>query len=127
MIIFILGRILLGGYFIYSGINHFLGHKGMVGYSKSKGVPMAEIAVPATGIMLVFGGLAIALGTFVTIGIWLLIVFLVITSFAMHQFWKIKDPMAQMPERINFLKNMALVGALLMLLALPLPWVYSIL
>lgn len=99
----------------------------MVGYSKSKGVPMAEIAVPATGIMLVFGGLAIVLGTFVSIGMWILIIFLVITSFAMHQFWKIKDPMAQNARAHKFPKNMALVGALLMLLALPLPWVYAIL
>jgi len=34
--------------------------------------------------------------------------------------------MAKMGDRINFMKNMALIGALLMFLAIPMPWAYSI-
>jgi hypothetical protein len=40
----------------------------------------------------------------------------------MHNFWKDEDPQMKMADRINFMKNMALLGALLMLLAIPLPW-----
>jgi hypothetical protein len=35
----------------------------------------------------------------------------------MHTFWKIQDPMAKMGEMINFTKNIALLGAVLILLA----------
>ncbi len=34
----------------------------------------------------------------------------------MHAFWKIKDPMEKMRDSINFQKNVALMGAALMLL-----------
>ena len=36
--------------------------------------------------------------------------------FMMHAFWKVQDPMAKMSERVNFTKNMALLGAALILL-----------
>jgi hypothetical protein len=44
----------------------------------------------------------------------------------MHQFWKVADPMARMGEEINFYKNMGLTGAILMLLAIPQPWMWTI-
>jgi hypothetical protein len=33
----------------------------------------------------------------------------------MHAFWKVTDPMHKMSETINFTKNLALIGALLMM------------
>jgi hypothetical protein len=35
----------------------------------------------------------------------------------MHAFWKLKDPMARMSDMVNFSKNLALLGAVLLLLA----------
>lgn len=124
--LFILGEVLLGGYFIMSGVNHFRHTSMLAGYAESKGVPMAKESVLLTGVLLVLGGLGIFLGVYVQISILLLVVFLLVTSFKMHAFWKESDPQAKMGDQINFTKNMALLGALLMLLAIPEPWMISL-
>jgi uncharacterized membrane protein YphA (DoxX/SURF4 family) len=118
-IVFLIGRILLGGYFVYSGYNHFAHLAGNVGYAQSKGVPMPKFAVILTGLMLIVGGLSVLLDIRAVLGAWLLIVFLVGVTFQMHAFWKLPNEMgARMMEQINFNKNLALVGALLMMIAL---------
>lgn len=115
MAIFVLGRIIFGAYFIYSGFNHFKDEKSMTGYAKSKGVPSPRLAVLLGGAMLIAGGLSFLLNMNVPQGSVLLLLFLIPTTFMMHAFWKVSDPMHKMGERINFLKNMALIGALLMM------------
>lgn len=113
----ILGRIIFGAYFLYAGLNHFMNEKAMTGYAKSKGVASARLAVLVTGAMLVIGGLGILLNTHVSEAAVLLLVFMIPTTFMMHNFWKSGDAMHRMNERVSFLKNLALIGALLMLLA----------
>jgi uncharacterized membrane protein YphA (DoxX/SURF4 family) len=56
----------------------------------------------------------------------LLIVFLLGVSFQMHSYWKVDDAQMKQIDMINFTKNMALVGALLMFLLLPRPWPMSL-
>lgn len=48
------------------------------------------------------------------------------TTFSMHNFWAVSDPQMKPADMINFLKNTALVRALLMLLAIPQPWPFSL-
>ncbi|MFZ1019541.1 MAG: DoxX family membrane protein [Minisyncoccia bacterium] len=120
--LFILGRIILGGYFIMSGVNHFRHLKMLAGYAESKKVPMASTAVWFTGLMMLLGGLGILLGVWIEFSVLLLSVFLLVTTLMMHQYWTVSEPGAKMSEQINFMKNMALLGAVLMLLAIPLPW-----
>lgn len=123
--LFVLGRILLGGYFVMSGLNHFKHLEMLTGYAQSKGVPVPKVAVLGTGLMMVLGGLGVLLGIYIQLSVLLLSVFLLVVSFQMHQFWKVTDPMARMGEEVNFKKNLALLGAILMLLAIPLPWVMA--
>lgn len=124
-IIFLIGRILLGGYFLMSAYNHFTGLEGMTGYAASKNVPMPKVAVISTGALLGLGGLGILFGVFPQLAILLLILFLLPTTFMMHDFWNAEGE-AKQSEMINFTKNIALVGALLMLLALVTPWMLSL-
>ena len=119
MLYFIVGRILLGGYFLMSGYNHFKNLKMLTGYAQSKDVMMPREAVLLTGLMMVLGGAGILLGVYVQYAIALLAVFLLVVTLKMHQFWTIKDPMARMGEEVNFKKNLALLGALLLLLSVP--------
>jgi len=125
-IVFLIGRILFGGFFIMNGVNHFLQMKNMAAYSKSKGIPLPQAAVLATGALLVLGGLGIVLGMYIRFAVACLVLFLIPTTFMMHQYWKIQDPMARMGDQIHFMKNMALLGAALMLLAISTPWVFSL-
>ncbi len=124
--LFILGRILLGGYFIKSGYNHFKNLGMLAGYAASKGVPMPRESVLLTGLMMFLGGLGILLGVYVQISVLLISLFLLGTLIKMHRYWEIADPMARMGEQVNFYKNLGLLGALLMLLAIPLPWVAAL-
>lgn len=124
--LFVLGRILLGGYFIKNGYNHFKNLGALTGYAQSKGVPMPKFAVFATGLMMLLGGLGILLGVYVQISVALIVLFLLGTLIKMHKYWEVADPMARMGEHINFYKNLALLGAVLTLLAIPLPWAVSL-
>lgn len=109
-----------------NGYNHFKNLTSFTGYAQSKGVPMPKQSVILTGLMLFLGGLGIVLGIYVELAILLLVLFLVSTLIMMHRYWEVADPMAKMGEQINFYKNIALIGALLMLVAIPTPWVWSL-
>lgn len=125
-IIFLIGRILLGGVFVMFGMNHFTKIQQMTEYAASKKVPSPQLATLVAGGMLIFGGASVALGIYTTTGLWLLVLFLLPTSFIMHPFWKETDPQSKQIEMINFMKNMALAGAALMALSFPLPWPLAI-
>ena len=45
-----IGRILFGGYFAFSGFNHFKMLDMMSGYAKSKGAPMPKLSVAFSGV-----------------------------------------------------------------------------
>ena len=113
MALFIIGRVLFGGYFVYSAFLHFKQLAGYTGYAQSKGVPSPKAAVIVTGVMLALGGLSIVSGFFIVLGMWLLVLFLIPTTVMMHKFWTIADQQARSMERIAFMKNTALIGALL--------------
>lgn len=125
-IAFLIGRAIVSGFFLMSGINHFAKLNMMSGYAKSKGTPAPALAVGGTGVILLLGGASLLLGYHPTIGAALLVIFLVGVSFGIHNFWTLQDEQAKMGEMTNFLKNMALLGLLLMTLAIPRPWPMSI-
>jgi putative oxidoreductase len=122
----LLGRLLLGGYFLHAGYSHFRHRKMMAGYAASKGVPLALPAILGTGILLALGGLSLLTGYQPLIGLAFLTLFLVGVTPKIHDYWNVKDPMARMGERANFLKNTALLGAVLMLTIVPTPWPYAL-
>ena len=122
----VLGRMIFGGFFAYSGINHLQNSAGMAQYAGAKGVPAPQQAVQATGVMLLAGGLSIMAGVKPRQGLALIAAFLVPVSLQMHRFWEEQDPQQRQLEMIQFMKNMALVGASLALLQLDEPWPASV-
>jgi putative oxidoreductase len=125
-ILFLLGRILFGGYFLMSAFNHFKNAGMLSGYAESKGVPAPKLSVLASGVLLLIGGLSVLFGLYPTIGALALVLFLVPVSFTMHAYWKVQDPQMKMVDRINFMKNLALLGAALLLLFVSQPWPESL-
>jgi putative oxidoreductase len=112
-----IGRILFGGYFAFSGFNHFKMLDMMSGYAKSKGAPMPKLSVAFSGVLLIVGGLSVLFDILPGFGLVALALFLLPVTFIMHAFWKVQDPAAKMHEMVNFMKNIALLGAVLILLA----------
>jgi putative oxidoreductase len=125
-VLFLIGRIFFGGYFIQAAYNHLAHVKMMAGYAGSKKVPAPQMAVIGTGILLLLGGLSILLGAFPTVGLILLIVFLIPTTFTMHAYWLDTDPGMKMGNTVNFYKNLALLGAILIMFIIPKPWPLSV-
>lgn len=124
--LFLLGRILLGGMFSYYGLNHFINTAAMAQYAASKGVPTPELAVIVSGALLVAGGLSVLFGMWPQIGAACLGLFLVGVTPVMHNFWDVPDPAQRMNEMAHFMKNMALLGGVMMMAAVPRPWPYSL-
>lgn len=125
-IAFLVGRIIVGLYWLMGAVNHFTQVKSMVPYAKMKNVPMAEIAVPGTGVLLLLAALSIITGFYPIVAVAALVIFLVPVTFMMHNFWTIEDPMAKMTDMIMFTKNMSMLGYTLILLGIPQPWAFSL-
>jgi putative oxidoreductase len=123
---FLIGRILIGGFFLIAGFNHFARFSMMAGYAKMKGTPAPTLAVGGSGVLLLLGGASLLLGFHPSVGVLLLVIFLLPTSFMIHNFWAVQDPQAKMSEMAQFQKNIAILGLLLMTLLIPRPWPMSL-
>lgn len=123
---FLIGRILIGLFFLMAGFNHFARLNMMAAYAKMKHVPAPSVGVAGGGVLMILGGLSMLLGFHPTIGVILLLIFLLPTTFMMHNFWAVQDPQAKLTEMIMFQKNFAIMGLLLMTLMIPRPWPISL-
>src|SRR5882757_8884116 len=96
--VFLLGRLIFGGFFLYNGVNHLKERKSLAQYAAAKNVPLAEVAVTATGVVLIAGGASILLGVKPKLGTAAIAGFLAGVSPVMHDFWRVEDPSQRMNE-----------------------------
>ena len=116
-VVFLIGRILFALVFVSSGFMAHLGEGGRAGreYARSLGAPSPDLLVPLSGIAIIVGGLMIALGIWADLGALLIIGFLIGITPIMHAFWKVEDPQMQQIQNAMFFKNVALLGAALII------------
>jgi putative oxidoreductase len=107
------GRAAFAFIFIFAAFGHFSSEA--IGYAAAKGVPLANLAVPASGVLSLAGGLSILLGYRARLGAWLLVLFLVPVTVTLHKFWGIADPGAARLEQVMFLKNLSILGGALLI------------
>jgi uncharacterized membrane protein YphA (DoxX/SURF4 family) len=134
--LYVIGRILFALLFVVSGINKFLDLQGatqaitthfavpaqLVGYAAQietfTGMPIAQLIAILGGGLEIVGGLAIATNFGARTFAVLLALFLVVTIVYFHDFWN-----AEASERtaglFAALKDVALIGALLMIAGRP--------
>ena len=72
-----------------------------------------ELIVRGNGAVQVVGGALLASGTLPRLAALALAGSMIPTTVAGHAFWKIDDPVARKLQRIQFHKNMAMIGGLL--------------
>ena len=107
----LIARIFIALIFLVSGIGKIFNFEGTAGYMKSVGMsgPVEFFLVGAI-IFLIAGSLSILLGIKPKIGAILLILFMIPTTFIFHF-----EPGTE--EDIQLMKNLGLMGGLLMILA----------
>ena len=110
------GRILMSVVFLLSGVMKLAAYSQVVGYAASKGLPMAGVAIAIAAAVEVLGGLAVLAGFQTRVAAWVLFVYLIPVSLAFHNFWAMQG-MAQQDNMIHFLKNISIMGGLLVLAA----------
>ena len=114
--VFLAGRILFAIMFFNSGlVGHILGRKGTAAYARQNRVPLPELSVVASGAMILVGSVLVALGAWGDLGALLIAAFLVVITPVMHAFWRESEPMGKQLQQVNFLKNVSLLGAALVL------------
>jgi putative oxidoreductase len=115
-VVFLAGRILFALIFINSGVmGHLIGRSQAVGYARAYGTPAPELSVPLTGLVIIAGGLSVALGVFADLGALMLVAFLLPAAFFLHAFWKEEDEQMQQVQMAQFMKNVAMVGGALVI------------
>lgn len=114
----ILGRILLAAIFLMSAvmnkIPHFLDTADRM---TEQGIPFSPIMLAGAIVFLIVGSTSIILGYRTRFGATLLLIFLIPATYYFHDFWTFKREVDIQLQQIQFMKNIALMGAMLMLIA----------
>jgi len=114
----IAGRILLCTIFLMSAVgNKIPQFNNVAGYMGSEGVPAPKVMLAGAIVFLLVGSISIILGYRARCGATLLFIFLLLATYFFHDFWTFEDPVARQEQMISFMKNMALAGAMLMIMA----------
>jgi putative oxidoreductase len=113
--IFLAGRLIYALPLLVMGSSHFLKMGAMINYATIRGLPMPQVSVVISGLVIVLGALSVLLGFRGKIGAWLVAVFLIGSAFTMHQYWNISEVMLAQEVMATFYKNLVMAGAALML------------
>ena len=109
-------RLLLSGIFISGGAQAFIEPGGRIKKVAEAGFPESERAVEMNGAIMVVGGILLASGIATRLAAVLLIGTLVPTTYVGHAFWKEENEAGRKNQLTQFLKNLGLLGDLLLVL-----------
>ncbi|WP_431855131.1 DoxX family protein [Azospirillum sp.] len=112
----LVARVMLGAIFVQSGFGKLTNLAGFTEGLAKMGVPVPSVAGLVGACVEFFGGLAIVLGAWTWLAAILVAGFTVVATFLAHRFWD-APPEQRMMQNIQFMKNVAIVGGLLALLA----------
>ena len=114
----ILGRIMLAMIFLMSAVgNKIPQFNTVVAYMQSEGVPMASLMLVGAIVFLVVGSISLVAGFKAKIGASLLLVFLMLATYFFHDFWTFEDAKEAQQQMIQFMKNLGLMGAMVLIIA----------
>jgi len=113
----LVGRVLLSLIFLASGLMKLGDWSGNIAYMESKGFFAAHLFLAAATVIEIAGALMVILGWRARLGAAALALFTVVAAVTMHNFWSVSDGMMKMVETAMFLKNLTIVGGLLLVVA----------
>ena len=113
----LLGRILVAAVFVLSGVNKMGNFAGTAAFMSSAGLPMAELLLVPTIAIEIICGLMLVIGWQTRFAALLLLLFMIPVTAVFHNPWAAADAAMAQQQMIHFLKNLAIMGGLLNLLA----------
>jgi putative oxidoreductase len=115
-VIWLTGRVLLGGMFLTGGIGKLVGLDQFVATLVQGGIsaPMAAVLAPLAAMVETLGGLAIVVGFTTGWASLLMMTFVIIGTFISHRFWEFEGEL-RLLQMFHVEKNIMLVGALALL------------
>jgi len=114
-----LGLIGLAAPFVVMGWSGATQPGSRVKLAEDLGIPQAEAAVRFNGAAMMAGGIGLATGVLPRAAAAGLAVSMVPTTLAAHSFWRNEHPKMRNINRIQFLKNLGIVGGLVAIAASP--------
>ena len=112
----LVGRILLALVFLVAGWRKLMALAGTAGYFAKLGLPMPEVLAWVAIVIELGGAILLIVGWQTRFAALLLALFTVIAAFAAHRFWEF-DAAQQANQMNHFLKNLAIVGGMIILAA----------
>lgn len=114
-----LARTLLAVIFLVSGVRKVMGFGGVSGMMAAKGFPMADVVLAATIVLELAGAVMLIANWNAKCAAWALAAFTLAAGTIFHGFWNHwgAPPAAFNNELNHFLKNVAIIGGLLMVAA----------
>jgi putative oxidoreductase len=107
----LLARVLLGLIFVMSGVSKVTGFEGTHQYMASHGIPLTALFLVGAIVLEILGGLSVILGLWARAGAVLLTLFLIPATLIFH------TDFSQQTQLIMFLKNLSIMGGLLLVVA----------
>ena len=115
IILYLVGRILLGLYFIVPGLMKVTGFAATAEYMAANGMVFVPFFLVLTIVIQIGGGVSLAAGYRVPEVAFVLAGLVLVISLVMHDFWTLEDAVQKGHETQNFIKNMAIMAGLLVL------------
>lgn len=112
-----LARMLLSIIFLSGGANALQNTDMLTEAPKQLGLPEPRRLVQLHGVGMVVNGVMLALGILPRLASLLLAANLVPTTVVGHRFWEEEDEQAKVMQQIHFMKNLSLLGGLLVVAA----------
>ncbi|MEH6384240.1 MAG: DoxX family protein [Colwellia sp.] len=114
----LLGRFLMGSYFILPAVSKINKFDGTMTYMEQHNVPMISVLLVVTIIIQLVAGAAIIVGFKGKIAAFILAGLTLVISLYMHNFWVMEEGLARSHELQNLFKNMGIMAGLLMITGL---------
>ena len=112
----LVGRVLLALMFLDSGYGKIGAFADTAGYIGSKGLPMPEVLAAAALALELLGALMLVIGWKARWAAAALAAFTVVATVLSHNYWAMPEAQ-QMLQKLMFLKNAAVIGGLLLVVA----------
>ena len=111
----LVGRSLLGLYFLGPGIAKIYNYSNYVAVMQQNEVPLTMLALPAVILIQVIGGVMLILNQNIKVFAWALFLTTMVINVYIHDFWTLEDGIGKAHETQNFVKNLAICAGLLVL------------